>query len=109
MSFFPAQSPRKINSHIEGVWKSRISDAKISSKEGLGSPEESATLGQRPEVTCTIDKSKENCMSEPVKTTILPGDGPNCVLVTQQFPPQHLLTANSGQAQRVLCPSNSSQ
>nr|KAF6470774.1 aurora kinase A [Molossus molossus] len=56
-----------------------------------------------------MDKSKENCTSGPVKTTVLPGEGPKRVPVTQQFPSQHPLSANSGQAQRVLCPSNSSQ
>ncbi|XP_019492875.1 PREDICTED: aurora kinase A [Hipposideros armiger] len=56
-----------------------------------------------------MDKPKENCVSGPAKTTVLPGDGPKRVLVTQQYPSQHPLSANSGQAQRVLCPSNSSQ
>ncbi|XP_025787626.1 aurora kinase A [Puma concolor] len=56
-----------------------------------------------------MDKSKENCVAGPVKTTIPLGDGPKRVPVTQQFPSQNLLSANSGQAQRVLCPSNSSQ
>lgn len=37
------------------------------------------------------------------------GDGPKRIPVTQQFPSQNPLPANSGQAQRVLCPSNSSQ
>ena len=56
-----------------------------------------------------MDKSKENCIAGPVKTTIALGDGPKCVLVAQQVPSQNPLPANSGQAQRVLCPSNSSQ
>ncbi|XP_036273485.1 aurora kinase A isoform X3 [Pipistrellus kuhlii] len=56
-----------------------------------------------------MDKAKENSISGLVKTTIPSGDGPKRVLVTQQFSSQHLLPANSGQAQRVLCPSNSSQ
>ncbi|CAD7692995.1 unnamed protein product [Nyctereutes procyonoides] len=56
-----------------------------------------------------MDKSKENCIAGPVKTTIALGDGPKHVLVTQQVPSQNPLPANSGQAQRVLCPSNSSQ
>lgn len=56
-----------------------------------------------------MDKSKENGISGLVKTTIPSGDGPKRVLVTQQFPSQYPLPANSGQAQRVLCPSNSSQ
>lgn len=56
-----------------------------------------------------MDKPKENCISGPVKTTVPPGDGPKRVPVMQQFPCQHPLSANSGQAQRVLCPSNSSQ
>uniref|UniRef100_A0A8D1YYI0 non-specific serine/threonine protein kinase n=1 Tax=Sus scrofa TaxID=9823 RepID=A0A8D1YYI0_PIG len=42
-------------------------------------------------------------------TTVPPGDGPKRVPVTQHFPAQHPPSANSGQAQRVLCPSNSSQ
>ncbi|ERE70358.1 aurora kinase A [Cricetulus griseus] len=47
-----------------------------------------------------MDRCKENCVSRPVKTT---GPfGPKRVLVTEQIP------ASSGQAQRVLCPSNSS-
>uniref|UniRef100_A0A9L0SYE5 non-specific serine/threonine protein kinase n=1 Tax=Equus caballus TaxID=9796 RepID=A0A9L0SYE5_HORSE len=54
-----------------------------------------------------MDRSKENCISGPVKTTVPLGDGPKRVPVTQQLP-QNLLSANSGQAQRVLCPSNSS-
>ncbi|CAK7302115.1 Aurora kinase A [Vulpes lagopus] len=56
-----------------------------------------------------MDKSKEHCIAGPVKTAIALGDGPKCVLVTQQVPSQNPLSANSGQAQRVLCPSNSSQ
>uniref|UniRef100_A0A2K5ET06 non-specific serine/threonine protein kinase n=1 Tax=Aotus nancymaae TaxID=37293 RepID=A0A2K5ET06_AOTNA len=55
-----------------------------------------------------MDRSKENCISGPVKA-IAPVGGPKRVLVTQQFPCQNPLPANSGQAQRVLCPSNSSQ
>lgn len=55
-----------------------------------------------------MDKCKENCISG-LKTTVPPGDGPKRVPVTQHFPAQHLPSANSGQAQRVLCPSNSSQ
>ncbi|XP_036989538.2 aurora kinase A isoform X1 [Artibeus jamaicensis] len=55
-----------------------------------------------------MDKSKENCISGMVKPTVPPGDGPKRVPVPQQFPPQHPVSANSGQAQRVLCPSNSS-
>ncbi|XP_038428570.1 aurora kinase A isoform X3 [Canis lupus familiaris] len=58
---------------------------------------------------CIMDKSKENCIAGPVKTAIALGDGPKRVLVTQQVPSQNPLSANSGQAQRVLCPSNSSQ
>ncbi|XP_012603967.2 aurora kinase A [Microcebus murinus] len=56
-----------------------------------------------------MDRAKENCISEPVKTTIPLGGGPKRVPVTQQFPCQNPLSASSGQAQRVLCPSNSSQ
>ncbi|XP_066090965.1 aurora kinase A [Saccopteryx bilineata] len=56
-----------------------------------------------------MDKSKKNDISGPVKTTVPAGDGPKRVPVTQQFPSQHPLTANSGQAQRVLFSSNSSQ
>ncbi|XP_073861683.1 aurora kinase A isoform X2 [Macaca fascicularis] len=55
-----------------------------------------------------MDRSKENCISGPVKPAA-PVGGPKRVLVTQQFPCQNPLPANSGQAQRVLCPSNSSQ
>ncbi|XP_057557889.1 aurora kinase A isoform X1 [Hippopotamus amphibius kiboko] len=55
-----------------------------------------------------MDKCKENCILGP-KTTVPLGDGPKRVLVTQQFPSQNPVSANSGQAQRVLCPSNSSQ
>uniref|UniRef100_A0A2K6RQ94 non-specific serine/threonine protein kinase n=1 Tax=Rhinopithecus roxellana TaxID=61622 RepID=A0A2K6RQ94_RHIRO len=55
-----------------------------------------------------MDQSKENCISGPVKATS-PVGGPKHVLVTQQFPCQNPLLANSGQAQWVLCPSNSSQ
>ncbi|XP_036915848.1 aurora kinase A isoform X2 [Sturnira hondurensis] len=55
-----------------------------------------------------MDKSKENCISGMVKPTVPPGDGPKRVPVPQQLPPQHPVSANSGQAQRVLCPSNSS-
>ncbi|XP_073740109.1 aurora kinase A isoform X5 [Callorhinus ursinus] len=56
-----------------------------------------------------MDRSKENCIAGPLKTTIALGDGPKRVPVTQQIPSQNLLSTNSGQAQRVLCPSNSSQ
>ncbi|XP_008582977.1 PREDICTED: aurora kinase A [Galeopterus variegatus] len=56
-----------------------------------------------------MERSKENCISGPVKAIIPLGDGPKRVPVTQQFPSQHVLSASSGQAQRVLCPSNSSQ
>ncbi|XP_066869656.1 aurora kinase A isoform X3 [Kogia breviceps] len=55
-----------------------------------------------------MDKCKENSISGP-KTTVPLGDGPKRVPVTQQFPSQNPVSANSGQAQRVLCPSNSSQ
>nr|XP_045013589.1 aurora kinase A [Jaculus jaculus]XP_045013590.1 aurora kinase A [Jaculus jaculus]XP_045013591.1 aurora kinase A [Jaculus jaculus] len=51
-----------------------------------------------------MDRSKENCISGSVKATI-PLGGPKRVLITQQNPG----SASSGQAQRVLCPSNSSQ
>ncbi|XP_004417019.1 PREDICTED: aurora kinase A [Odobenus rosmarus divergens] len=56
-----------------------------------------------------MDRSKENCIAGPLKTTIALGDGPKRVPVTQQIPSQNPLSTNSGQAQRVLCPSNSSQ
>ncbi|XP_012501307.1 PREDICTED: aurora kinase A [Propithecus coquereli] len=56
-----------------------------------------------------MDKAKENCISGPVKATIPLGGGPKRVPVNPQFPCQNLLSASSGQAQRVLCPSNSSQ
>uniref|UniRef100_A0A2I3TU63 non-specific serine/threonine protein kinase n=1 Tax=Pan troglodytes TaxID=9598 RepID=A0A2I3TU63_PANTR len=54
------------------------------------------------------DQSEENCISGPVEAKT-PAGGPKHVLVTQQFPCQNPLPANSGQAQWVLCPSNSSQ
>uniref|UniRef100_A0A673UWL7 non-specific serine/threonine protein kinase n=1 Tax=Suricata suricatta TaxID=37032 RepID=A0A673UWL7_SURSU len=56
-----------------------------------------------------MDKSKENCVAGPVKPTLPLGDGAKRVPVTQPFPSQNPSCANSGQAQRVLCPSNSSQ
>ncbi|KAG8519727.1 Aurora kinase A, partial [Galemys pyrenaicus] len=56
-----------------------------------------------------MDKSKENCISGPVKTVLPLGDGAKRVPVNQHFPSQNPLSANSGQAQRVLCPSDSSQ
>ncbi|XP_021011456.1 aurora kinase A isoform X3 [Mus caroli] len=52
-----------------------------------------------------MDRCKENCVSRPVKTTV--PFGPKRVLVTEQIPSQNLGSASSGQAQRVLCPSNS--
>uniref|UniRef100_A0A8D0YWM6 non-specific serine/threonine protein kinase n=1 Tax=Sus scrofa TaxID=9823 RepID=A0A8D0YWM6_PIG len=55
-----------------------------------------------------MDKCKENCISG-LKTTIPPGDDPKRVPGTQHFPAQNPPSANSGQAQRILCPSNSSQ
>ncbi|KAM8776298.1 aurora kinase A isoform 1-T1 [Rhynchonycteris naso] len=56
-----------------------------------------------------MDKSKKNDISGPVKTTVPAGDGPKRVPMTQQFPSQHPFTANSGQAQRILFSSHSSQ
>ncbi|XP_060040995.1 aurora kinase A isoform X1 [Erinaceus europaeus] len=56
-----------------------------------------------------MDKFKENCVSGPVKSTFPLGDGPKRVPVAQHFPSQNPLSASSGQAQRILCPSNSSQ
>ncbi|KAM6163879.1 aurora kinase A [Rhynchocyon petersi] len=57
-----------------------------------------------------MDKcNKENCISGPAKTTLPLGDGPKRVPVTQPFPCQNPLSVSCGQAQRVLCPSNSSQ
>ncbi|KAM6147659.1 aurora kinase A [Erethizon dorsatum] len=56
-----------------------------------------------------MDRTKENCISGSVKATIPLGDGPKRVLVTQQFPSQNPSSGSSGQAQRVLCSSNSSQ
>ncbi|KAB1262563.1 Aurora kinase A [Camelus dromedarius] len=78
-----------------------------------------------------MDKCKENCILGPKvqessdekhmafdfkelgallgETTVPLGDGPKRVPVTQQFPSQNPVSANSGQAQRVLCPSNSAQ
>ncbi|XP_050008865.1 aurora kinase A [Alexandromys fortis] len=53
-----------------------------------------------------MDRCKENCGSRPAKTTV--PFGPKRVLVTEQIPSQNLGLASSGQAQRVLCPSNSS-
>ncbi|KAM4842055.1 aurora kinase A isoform 1-T2 [Thomomys bottae] len=52
-----------------------------------------------------MDTSKENHISGPFKAAVSLGDGPKRVPVAQQFPS----SAVSGQAQRVLCPSNSSQ
>ncbi|XP_055452131.1 aurora kinase A [Psammomys obesus] len=54
-----------------------------------------------------MDRCKENCTSRPLKTTV--PFGPKRVLVTEQIPSQNLGSASSGQAQRVLCPSNSAQ
>uniref|UniRef100_I3MIA4 non-specific serine/threonine protein kinase n=1 Tax=Ictidomys tridecemlineatus TaxID=43179 RepID=I3MIA4_ICTTR len=56
-----------------------------------------------------MDRSKENCVSGPVKATVPHGEGPKRVLVTQHIPSQNPLSTSSGQAQRILCPSNSSQ
>ncbi|ELV12453.1 Serine/threonine-protein kinase 6 [Tupaia chinensis] len=56
-----------------------------------------------------MDRSKENCILGPIKATVPLGDGPKCVPVAQQFPSQNPLPPSSRQAQRVLCPSNSSQ
>ncbi|XP_008840856.1 aurora kinase A [Nannospalax galili] len=53
-----------------------------------------------------MDRSKENCASGPIKASVPFGDGPKRVLVTQQFPSQNPGSASTGQAQRVLCPSN---
>ncbi|KAM9067864.1 aurora kinase A isoform X2 [Sarcophilus harrisii] len=54
-----------------------------------------------------MDKSKENSVSGPSnKTTILLGEGPKRVPVTQHISSQNRLPASSGQAQRVLRPSN---
>lgn len=53
-----------------------------------------------------MDRCKENCGFRPAKTTV--PFGPKRVLVTEQIPSQNLGLASSGQAQRVLCPSNSS-
>ncbi|XP_040837216.1 aurora kinase A isoform X2 [Ochotona curzoniae] len=50
-----------------------------------------------------MERSKENCISGPIKAPLL-GDGPKRVPVTQ-----HPVSVSSGQAERVLCPSNSSQ
>ncbi|XP_004686961.1 PREDICTED: aurora kinase A [Condylura cristata] len=54
-----------------------------------------------------MDKSKENCISGPVKTMVPLRDGAKRVPVHQHAPSQSALPASSGQAQRVLCPSNS--
>ncbi|XP_062060378.1 aurora kinase A isoform X1 [Lepus europaeus] len=56
-----------------------------------------------------MERSKENCISGPIKAAALLGDGPKRVPVTQHFPSQNPVSACSGQAERVLCPSNSSQ
>ncbi|KAG3289700.1 AURKAP1-like, partial [Ictidomys tridecemlineatus] len=48
-------------------------------------------------------------VSGPVKATVPHGEGPKRVLVTQHIPSQNPLSTSSGQAQRILCPSNSSQ
>ncbi|XP_055963430.1 aurora kinase A [Sorex fumeus] len=54
-----------------------------------------------------MDRAKENYISGPGKMTAPVGDGAKRVLVTPQ--PQNPLCAGSGQAQRVLCPSNAAQ
>ncbi|XP_013373787.1 PREDICTED: aurora kinase A isoform X2 [Chinchilla lanigera] len=56
-----------------------------------------------------MDRAKENCISGSVKAPVALGDGPKCVLGMQHFPSQNPSSRGSGQAQRVLCPSNSSQ
>uniref|UniRef100_A0A8C9P2R8 non-specific serine/threonine protein kinase n=1 Tax=Spermophilus dauricus TaxID=99837 RepID=A0A8C9P2R8_SPEDA len=56
-----------------------------------------------------MDRSKENCVSGPVKATVPHGEGPKRVLVTQHIPSQNPLSTSSGQALQILCPSNSSQ
>uniref|UniRef100_A0AAA9S080 non-specific serine/threonine protein kinase n=1 Tax=Bos taurus TaxID=9913 RepID=A0AAA9S080_BOVIN len=43
------------------------------------------------------------------QTAVPLSDGPKRVPVAQQFPSQNPVSVNSGQAQRVLCPTNSSQ
>lgn len=55
-----------------------------------------------------MDRCKENCISGP-KTAVPLSDGPKHVPAAQQLPSQNPASANSGQAQRVLCPTNSSQ
>ncbi|XP_075384594.1 aurora kinase A [Tenrec ecaudatus] len=54
-----------------------------------------------------MDRAKENCISGPIKATLAHGDGPKRVPVMQRIPSQKPLSS-SGQAKRVLCPSNSS-
>lgn len=55
---------------------------------GLGS------LRWRRESTGIMHKGKENCMSGP-KTAVPLGDDPERVPMTQQFPSQNLVSANS--------------
>lgn len=49
----------------------------------LSSQEDLVALGQRWDPRGITGKCKENCVSGP-KTTVSLGDGPNCVLVTQE-------------------------
>ncbi|XP_023576494.1 aurora kinase A [Octodon degus] len=56
-----------------------------------------------------MDRAKENCISGSVKATAPLGDRLKCALATQPFPSQHPPSGSSGQAQRVLCPSNAPQ
>ncbi|XP_003463696.2 aurora kinase A [Cavia porcellus] len=58
-----------------------------------------------------MDKAKENLISGSIKATGPLGNGPKRVLVMKQPPSQNPSSESggSGQAQRVLCPSNSSQ
>ena len=65
-------------------------------------------MDRRWESTGIMDRCKENCISGP-KTAVPLSDGPKRVPVAQQFPSQNPVSVNSGQAQRVLCPTNSSQ
>ncbi|XP_072489587.1 aurora kinase A isoform X2 [Notamacropus eugenii] len=54
-----------------------------------------------------MEKSKENSVSGPSNKMMTPlGEGPKRVPVTQQISSQNRLPTSSGQAQRVLCSSN---
>lgn len=75
-----------------------MSDAKISSSEVL-----SGELGCLVSEVEPISTNLKNAAFQGL-LRLQPGDGPKRVLVTR-----HPFSANSGQTEQVLCPSNSSQ